>query len=168
MDPKTPRARAFGEFLAEVADRVHQLDPHHPIVYRDSEDVYIEPIRQALRANGLEQPWMVYGINVYTFRLADLIENWPTAGMRVPLLISEYGATGFSPADRPGALLAMSRLIDRHPEYVLGGVVYAWTTQGIDVIDRVYGLVDENGVPVDGTLDAIRRKHVGEGENRPH
>jgi hypothetical protein len=116
-------------------------------------------VREALRARGLEQPWIVYGTNVYTVRLAELIEKWPSMGLRVPLLISEYSPTGFAPADRPAALVAMSQVVEQRPEYVLGGSVYAWTTEGIDVIDRVYGLVDSSGLPVDGALDALRRAY---------
>ena len=42
------RAQAFGELLADIAQKVHETDPNHPILYRDSEDVYIQPIRDAL------------------------------------------------------------------------------------------------------------------------
>ena len=45
--------------------------------------------------------------------------------------------------------------IRRHPEWVLGGAVYAWTRNGPEGVDRNFGLTDD-GVPVDGrSLDAL-------------
>jgi hypothetical protein len=157
--PGAARAQAFGTLLADVAEQVHLIDPNHPILYRDSEDLYIQPVRDALRARSIEQPWFVYGANVYTFRLGELITNWPDAGFRVPLFISEYSPTGFSATDRPSALVEMARTVERQPQYVLGGSIYAWTTRSNDVVDRVYGLVDESGLPVDGSLEALRRAY---------
>jgi len=45
--------------------------------------------------------------------------------------------------------------IRAHPEMVLGGVVYTWATQGPEDLDRVFGLTDADGNPVDGSLDAL-------------
>ena len=52
-------------------------------------------------------------------------------------------------------------IVRQHDAYVLGGAVYAWTTEGIERIDApfndwVFGLVDGDGRPVDGALDALR------------
>jgi hypothetical protein len=33
-DVKSHRAQAFATFLVQAADRLHQLDPQHPVVYR--------------------------------------------------------------------------------------------------------------------------------------
>ncbi|HZU07746.1 MAG TPA: glycoside hydrolase family 2 TIM barrel-domain containing protein [Chloroflexota bacterium] len=154
------QAEAFADFYAELVVAVHALDPSHPVLYRDSEDVWFEPVRAALVARGLEQPWMVYGANIFTFRLRELIEGWPSRGLRVPLLISEYGPTGFAPEDRPAALVAMWDIIRQYRAYVLGGAIYAWTTEGIEAIDRVYGLVDDAGQPVDGALAAIAARYT--------
>jgi Glycosyl hydrolases family 2, TIM barrel domain len=159
-EDRPERARAFADFYADVVVAVHALDPNHPVLYRDSEDVWFEPVRQALVDRGLEQPWLVYGANIFTFRLRELVEGWPERGLRVPLLISEYGPTGYAPADRPGAMLGMWDLIRQHREYVLGGSIYAWTTDGIEAIDRVYGLVDDDGQPVDGALAAIADRYA--------
>jgi hypothetical protein len=159
-DPTSPRARAFASFLADVAEQVHQIDPNHPILYRDAEDMYLAPVKEVFRARGLEQPWFVYGCNVYTSRLDELMASWPSTGMRVPLFISEYSPTGYAPADRPGALVLMTRAIEDRPTYVLGGSVYTWSTAGLDPIDRVDGLVDESALPVDGSLDALRRAYA--------
>jgi len=157
---RTERAQAFAAFYADLVAAVHALDPNHPIIYRGSEDVWFEPLRLALVDRGLEQPWLVYGANIFTFRLREMIDAWPDRGLRVPLFISEYGPTGYAPADRPGALVAMWDLIRQHRDYVLGGSIYAWTTNGIEAIDRVYGLVDDDGQPVDGALDAIAQRYA--------
>src|SRR5262249_24285841 len=72
-DPASQRARDFADFFSTLAEYVHQLDPNHPIIYRDGEDVYYQPIRDALRARGLELPWMVYGITAFTFRPQEIL-----------------------------------------------------------------------------------------------
>jgi hypothetical protein len=158
-DPNHPQARAFGAFYAELAERVHQLDPNHPIVYRDAEDVYFEPIRDGLRARGLEQPWMVYGLTAFSFRLEEILNGWPTADFRVPVLVSEFGlGANFPRAERPAGLVRLWDIIVRHDAYVLGGAVYAWTTAGIEKVDLDFGLVDGEGHPVDGALAALRAR----------
>ncbi|HLH26570.1 MAG TPA: glycoside hydrolase family 2 TIM barrel-domain containing protein [Chloroflexota bacterium] len=154
------RAQAFAACYADLVAAVHAADPNHPIIYRDSEDVWLDPVRDALVNRGLDQPWMVYGANIFTFRLRDLVAGWPDRGLKVPLVISEYGPTGYAPADRPGALVAMWNIIrqKRARDYVLGGSIYGWTTDGIEAIDRVYGLTNADGQPVDGALAAIARR----------
>ena len=47
------------------------------------------------------------------------------------------------------------RTIRARPEYVLGGAVYVWSTDGPEEVDRQFGLVDAGGQPVDDALDAI-------------
>src|SRR5262249_43813750 len=91
-------------------------------------------------------------------RLSELIRDWPDRGLRIPLLISEYGPTGYTPVDRPTALVSMWDMIRQGRDYVLGGAIYAWATEGIEAIDRGDGLVDEDGEPVDGALGAIGRR----------
>jgi beta-galactosidase/beta-glucuronidase len=160
-DVSSPQTLAFAEFFAALAERVHTLDPNHPVVYRDSEDTRVAPIRDALRERGLEQPWFIYGTDTFTFRLREILENWPTADFPVPLLVSEFGLVGYRRAERPGGLARMWDLVRQHHAYVLGGAVYAWTTDGIErtggpFTDRDFGLVDGNGHPVDGALDVLR------------
>ena len=160
-DVTSPRSRAFAEFYATLVERIHQLDPYHPIVYRDSEDLRFQPVRDALRARDLEQPWVIYGTNTFSFRLGELLDNWPTADFRVPLLVSEFGLVSYPRPERPEGLARMWEIIRQHEAYVLGGSVYAWTTEGIERIegpftDYVFGLVDGDARPVDGALDALR------------
>lgn len=155
-DPSSPRARAFADFFADLAQVVHQLDPSHPILYRDGEDSYYAPIRDALRARGIEQPWLVYGTNVFTLRgMHSVLDGWLRDDFRVPLLVSEFGLDQYPPADRPEGLVAMWDIIRQHDAYVLGGAIYAWTTAGIELTDTQYGLVDSDGQPIDGALRAL-------------
>jgi hypothetical protein len=154
------RAQAFAACYADLVAAVHAADPNHPIIYRDSEDVWLDPVRLALMDRGLDRPWMVYGANIFTFRLRDLVAGWPDRGLGVPLVISEYGPTGYAADDRPGAMVAMWNIIrqKRARDYVLGGSIYGWATDGIEAIDRVYGLTDADGRAVDGTLAAIAQR----------
>ncbi len=151
------RAQAFGEFFAELAEEVHALDPIHPIIYRDSEDLYLAPVQTALRARGLEQPWMVYGMTIFSLRLESILDEWPSQDFRVPLLVSEFNVADYPREERAAGLMHMWDVIRDHRAYVLGGSVYAWTTEGLETSDAtIFGLVDNQNRPVDGALEALQ------------
>src|SRR5262249_42295855 len=89
------RADAFAAFLPILVDRIHELDPNHPVVYRDAEDVYLPRIAAAFQRTGVERPWLVYGANVYSAtRLEQIIARWPQQWPGQPLLISEFAPGG--------------------------------------------------------------------------
>jgi hypothetical protein len=150
------RADDFAAFYVQLIDLIHQLDPDHPVIYRDAEDLYFARLRQALLKDGQRRPWFVYGTNVYTQRLATVIENWPKQGLDAPLLVSEFSPGGVGPQERPRMLGWYWSTIRAHPERVLGGVVYTWATGGPEDLDRVFGLADDTGKPVDGSIAALR------------
>jgi hypothetical protein len=156
------RARDFAAFYVELIDRVHAADPNHPIVHRDAEDAYFTWLRDALQPSG-RRPWLIYGVNAYTPRLGEILTAWPTQGWDVPLLVSELAPGGMGPADRPDGLRSMWKMIRGADGWVLGGAVYAWTTDGPEEVDRVFGLVDADGTPVDGALTAIGAFYRGGG-----
>jgi hypothetical protein len=157
-DPaREKRADDFAAFYVELIDMIHELDPHHPVVYRDAEDLYFGRLRAALLKDGKPRPWFIYGTNVYTKRLAEVIERWPTQGLDAPLLVSEFSPGGVGAAERPNMLGWYWSTIRAHPKRVLGGVVYTWATRGPEDLDRVFGLTDESGAPVDGSLAALSR-----------
>ena len=157
-DPaREKRADDFAAFDVELMDLIRSLDANHPVIYRDAEDLYFARFRQALLQDGVPRPWFVYGTNVYTQKLADVIDRWPTEGVDAPLLVSELSPGGSGPAERPGMFGWYWSTIRAHPQRVIGGVVYTWTTQGPEDLDRVFGLTDGNGVPVDGSIDALRQ-----------
>jgi hypothetical protein len=161
-DPaRQQRADDFAAFYVEIVDLIHDLDPHHPVVYRDAEDLYFARIRDALLRDGKPRPWFVYGTNAYTKRLAEVIQNWPTQGLDAPLLVSEFSPGGVGEADRPTMLGWYWSTIRAHPERVIGGVVYTWATRGPEDLDRIFGLTDENGRPIDGSLAALRQLFRG-------
>jgi hypothetical protein len=150
------RADDFAAFYVQLIDLIHELDPDHPVIYRDAEDLYFARLRQALLKDGQRRPWFIYGTNVYTQRLATVIENWPKQGLDAPLLVSEFSPGGVGPAERPRMLGWYWSTIRAHPERVLGGVVYTWATGGPEDLDRVFGLTDDAGKPVDGSIAALR------------
>ena len=155
-DPqREARADSFARFYVELIDRIHQVDPDHPVIYRDAEEVYLGRIRDNLLRDGVRRPWFAYGANVYSPRLAEILRDWPRQGLDVPLLVSEYSPGGTGPRDRPDGLRAMWATIRSYPDWVIGGAVYTWTTEGPEELDRIFGLVDGNGRPRDGTLAAV-------------
>jgi hypothetical protein len=103
------RADAFAAFLTVLVDRIHELDPNHPVIYRDAEDVYLPRLKQAswrvqmsFEATGVARPWLVSGANVYAqARLQQIDTNWPSQWLDGPLIISEFAPSGVGPAERP-------------------------------------------------------------------
>jgi len=152
-DMRSHRAQAFAGFLIEAADMIHEIDPNHPVVYRDAEDRYAEPVAAALR--GKPRPWFVYGMNFFTFRIDDALTRGPTHTWTQPLLVSEFGPAGFQPGERPSLYSKLWSIIRAHHENVLGGAAYVWTTVGPEPLDRNFGLTDGSGKPVDGSISAL-------------
>ncbi len=75
--------------------------------------------------------------------------------MQTALWVSEFAPGGMSVPDRPDGFATMWGYVRRHPDYVLGGAVYAWTRNGPEGVDRNFGLTDD-GTPVDGrSLDML-------------
>lgn len=164
-DPNSrARAEAFAAFLPVLVDRIHQVDPNHPVVYRDAEDVYLPWIVNAFNeAGGGDRPWLVYGANVYAAaRLQTIISSWPQQWPGRPLLISEFAPGGMSPADRPLGFEQQWNVIRSRPDSVLGGLAYTWATNGPEDLDRVFGLVDQSGVPTDGGLAALSALYISD------
>ncbi|MDO8671800.1 MAG: glycoside hydrolase family 2 TIM barrel-domain containing protein [Dehalococcoidia bacterium] len=156
----------FAEFYLKLADAVHREDPNHPVIYRDAEDAYLGPFKYVLAKSPQRRPWLIYGMNIFTFRIGTILTNWEREGIDAPVLVSEFGPSGLSPQDRPDGLVEMWRKIRSHHCSVLGGIVYVWTTAGPEPVDRVFGLVDEHGNAVDDSLYAIARE-FRQGSNVP-
>ena len=156
------RADAFAAFLPVLVDRIHQLDPNHPVLYRDAEDVYLRSLKTALEANGGPRPWLLYGANVYSpTRLKQIVDAWPSQWLAGPLLISEFAPGGVGPTERPLGFEQEWAIIRSRPDIILGGLAYTWATNGPEELDRVFGLVDANGVPTDGALAALSAAYLG-------
>jgi hypothetical protein len=156
-DPKArARAAAFAAFLPKLVDEIHALDPDHPVVYRDAEDLYLNWITPGFAQSGGSRPWLVYGANVYSAaRLQDVIAKWPNQWPGRALLISEFAPGGMGPSNRPIGFQQEWHVIRSRPGVVLGGLAYTWATNGPEDLDRVFGLVDPSGVPTDGALAAL-------------
>jgi hypothetical protein len=97
----------------------------------------------------------VWGTNCYQDYLSDIVDEWPSLGMGSALWVSEFAPGGEAVPDRPDGFRRMWAYVTRHPDYVLGGAVYAWTRDGPEGVDRDFGLTDD-GTPVDGrSIDAL-------------
>ena len=157
QDPEQERqAEAFSDWLVQTADDIHALDPDHPVTYRSAEDAFVAWVIGALnRAGGGPRPWFVWGTNCYQSYLGNIVDHWKQLGMPTALWVSEFAPGGMAVPDRPDGFATMWGYIRRHPEWVLGGAVYAWTRNGPEGVDRNFGLTDD-GVPVDGSsLDML-------------
>ena len=117
----------------------------------------------AFEATGVQRPWLVYGANVYSpSRLQEVIARWPTQWIGGPLLISEYAPGGAGPADRPVGFQQDWAIIRGRPDQVLGGLAYTWATNGPEDLDRVFGLVDVDGKPTDGSVEALSGAYLSD------
>jgi hypothetical protein len=142
-------------------DRIHALDPAHPVLYRDAEDVYLPRLKAAFQATGVDRPWLIYGANVYSHtRLEQIVSGWSEQSFGGPLVISEFAPGGVSPAERGIGFEQDWAIIRSRPDIVLGGLAYTWATNGPEQLDRVFGLVDEQAVPTDGALAALSSAYL--------
>jgi len=143
-------AEAFSDWLVQTADAIHAMDPDHPVTYRDAEDAFVGWVVAAEHRNGdAPRPWFAWGTNCYQSYLGDIVDRWPSSGMAAPVWVSEFAPGGMAIPDRPDGFATMWGYVTRHPDWVLGGAVYAWTRNGPEGVDRNFGLTDD-GVPVDG------------------
>jgi len=157
------RAQAFAAFLPRLVDRIHELDPNHPVLYRDAEDVYLGWLRPGFETSEVTRPWLVYGANVYSeTRLDEIIARWPDQWIGGPLLISEFGPAGRGPDARAVGYLHDWQRIRARPGVVLGGLAYTWATNGPEDLDRVFGLVDADGKPTDAALSALAAAYLND------
>ncbi len=147
---------AFGRFYLELVDLMHSLDPNHPVIYRESEDFFVPVIVRFLQRTPPERQWLLYGMNIYTMELERILDTWPYYGFDRPLFVTEFGAEEFWPGGRAMGYLDMWRMIRSHPDYVMGGAPYVWTTEGPEPVDQKWGLMDGNSRPVDDTFKQLR------------
>ena len=149
-------APAFGDFYLEVADLIHGLDPNHPVIYREGEDIFVPIIVTFMQRRPPEREWLLYAMNVYTAEIERILDTWTDYGFDRPLFVSEFGAEEYWPGGRAIGYLDMWRMIRSHPEYVMGGAPYVWTTEGPEPVDQKWGLMDGESVPVDDTFSRLR------------
>jgi hypothetical protein len=160
MDPDMHGA--FEDAYLQIADLYHQLDPNHPVIYREAEDAYVPELADVLRNSGDMRPWLLYGENIYNKDLRPFLSQWPSYGLDRPLIVSEFGSEGDTPAARAQGYLAMWRTIRCFPQYVLGGAPYAWTTDGPEPTDTIWGLMNSNSQPVDNTFNLLSQAWLGD------
>jgi beta-galactosidase/beta-glucuronidase len=158
--------RPWATLFIQMADLVHELDPTHPVIYRESEDLYVARLMMLFGARGIDRPWLHYGMNIYTMRIDTILEGWPKAGFNKPLFINEFGP----PFDqdypnRAQNYLTMWNSIRAHKHIVFGAAPYTWMAPGPDPYDGFYGFVGaETARPVDDTwgvlTNAFRRARL--------
>ena len=153
---------AFGRFYLRLADLFHNLDPNHPVIYREAEDVFVPTTSFMLGGPVPTRPWLLYGMNAYTPGLEEILDNWPNRDIQRPLFITEFGAPAEWLGDRANGYLAMWWMIRAYPDYVMGGAPYAWTTEGPEPTDSEWGLMDGGSYPVDETFERLAEEWLQE------
>jgi len=159
---------AFEDAYLEIADVFHELDPNHPVIYREAEMDFVPRVVDMLEDSDDRRPWLLYGMNVYDKDPKELLAQWPSFGLDRPMLVSEFGAEGSTPEERAQGYVEMWRAIREFPQFVIGGAPYVWTTQGPEPTDNIWGLTDANSRPVDGTFAVLAQEWRREqAANRP-
>lgn len=161
-------ADAWSTLLVEVADQIHARDPEHPVLYREAEDSYAPWLSRALAASPADRPWLIYGVNTYTPRLAEILDGWPDRVVPTSLLVSEYAPLNGVRGERAAHFREIWGTIVARSATVLGGAVYVWSTDGPEEVDRGFGLVDAHGEPVDDALAAIAALYHDDVRSEPH
>ena len=147
---------AFMSYYLKLSDLFHAVDPNHPVIYRDAEDVSVPFFAQSLQDSGDPRPWLQYGMNIYNHDPAQLLTTWPTYGLNRPLFVSEFGTQpGGWTTDRATGYATMWKSIRNFPDYVMGAAPYAWSTGGPESTDKIWGIMDASSNPVDGTFAAL-------------
>ncbi len=159
-------AEPFATFYAWLADVVHALDPNHPVIFRGAEDTHTATMAEAAGRDGKDRPWLVFGANIYSDRLAQMLGAWPSRSFNKPLFVTEFGAEENWPGGRAAGYRDMWRLIRSHPEYVLGGAPYAWTIAGPEPTDPKWGLMDLNARPADSSFSLLSAEWAREAQNK--
>jgi hypothetical protein len=95
-------------------------------------------------------------------RLRQIVDAWPKQWLDAPLVLSEFAPSGVGPAERPIGFEQDWSMIRSRPGVVLGGLAYTWATNGPEDLDRVFGLVDAEGVPSDGALAALSASYLAD------
>ncbi len=149
---------SFLQVYLNVIDLIHQIDPNHPIIYREGEDQFVPMLAQLLQDSGNPRPWLQYGMNIYDKDPEPLLRGWPSYGLNRPLFITEFGFEGTNPAERAQGYVKMWRGIRAHPDYVMGGAPYAWSAAGPEPTDAKWGLMNANSVPVDETFARLSQQ----------
>lgn len=159
-----PMYPAFARAYLRIIDMFHDLDPNHPVIYREAEDVFVPGIKRFIERRG-ERPWFFYGINIYSMELEGILDRWPDHDFGRPLFVSEFGAEPLWPGGRAINYVNMWRMIRAHPAYVLGGAPYVWSVEGPEPTDRKWGLVDGQARPVDETFEQLAQEWRREPDN---
>jgi hypothetical protein len=149
------RARTVAGFVVELADAVHERDPNHPVIYREAEEAYTSWLSDALQAAPASRPWFIYGVNAFTSRLGEILDNLPRLGIDGPVLVSEFAPWDGERGSREQGLRELWSQVRARKQQVIGASVYVWYTDGPETLDQRFGLVDTEGQPVDNALTTI-------------
>jgi hypothetical protein len=77
------------------------------------------------------------------------------------VFVSEFAPAGWSPSERARGFQDMWARVQAHEQLALGAAPYVWSTEGPEAVDRIFGLTDDRGRPVDETLAALQRLYRG-------
>ena len=153
--------QAFARFFVRAFQLVRGLDPHHPVTYREAEDVRVPFFREAFAEAQVPLDGFIFGMNFYTPRVEEVLTDWSAHQFDVPVFVSEFAPAGWSPSERARGFQDMWARVRAHEQLALGAAPYVWSTEGPEAVDRIFGLTDERGLPVDETLAQLQRLYRG-------
>ncbi len=173
----TDKLQAAADFLVELSTLAYSLDPNHVSVVKEPRDFYIPYLDVAISTASPQQPdlrsFLVFGLNVYGHPddvMAALRAGKHNAEevLGVPLLVTEFAPFGLPLKDRATYLVAIWDEIQAISPN--GGMVYVFGPDQpnpqysnpydpLHLLPNEFSLVDNQGKPVDGALDALAGRY---------
>lgn len=163
------------DFLLELSALAYSLDPNHVSIVKEPRDSYVAYIEESVRRVRAQKPvvdpgkYFIFAVNTYgkpdgislvLTTTRQSIEN----RVGVALVVGEFAPFGLAKSDRPSQYTMIWNMVRQNSS--LGGFAYVFGPDQpnpkapnpydpLRLLVNDFSLVDNEGKPVDGSLDAL-------------
>ncbi len=173
---RTPDAlRAASDSLLELSASAYALDPLHVSIVKEPRDGYVPYIEESIRQARLQSQhpdpttFFIFAVNTYgkPDGIATVLRSTQQhveGRVGIPIVVGEFAPFGLSRADRPSHYVTIWNVVQEISS--LGGFAYVYGPDQpnphapnpydpLRLLVNEFSLVDIDGKPVDGALDAL-------------
>jgi hypothetical protein len=172
------KIQAAADFELELVVLSHSLDPNHVNIVKEPRDWYIRYLDEALRKFKTQpaytdpSTYLIYGVNVYGRRddvetVLGISKQSIDKQLGLALMVTEFAPFLLPRADRPANYAVMWDIV--YQVSSMGGCAYVFGPDQpnpnvpnpydpLTLLPSEFSLVDMDGKPVDGSLDALADK----------
>jgi hypothetical protein len=173
---RTPdKIQAAADFLLELSTLAYSLDPNHVSIVKEPRNHYVPYFEDALRRARKQQPasdpskFFVFGSNVYgrpdsVASVLDATKQSIEDRAGIALVVGEFAPFGLARRDRADHYAMMWNTVRQTSS--IGGFAYVFGPDQpnpkapnpydpLRLLVSEFSLVDNEGLPVDGSLDAL-------------